>query len=132
MSVTTTETASVAHSDIDTAELEIRHRAIAIAFYACMVVLSLQLALTALEVLWGGSQGGRLPAQVSLFSLLASIPWIANFIALLMRVSATNLAALRTETVFATSLIATFAGTYNLGFNVQIGVFGMYWASSEH
>lgn len=126
MSVTTTETASVAHSDIDTAELEIRHRAIAIAFYACMVVLSLQLALTALEVLWGGSQGGRLPAQVSLFSLLASIPWIANFIALLMRVSATNLAALRTETVFATSLIATFAGTYNLGFNVQIGAFGMY------
>ena len=126
MSVTATETASVAHRDIDTAELEIRHRAIAIAFYACMVVLSIQLALTAFEVLWGGSQGGRLPAQISLFSLLASIPWIANFIALLMRVSASHLAAIRTETVFATSLIATFAGTYNLGFNVQIGAFGIY------
>ena len=126
MSVTATETESLAQHGIDKAELDIRHRAIAIVFYACMVVLSLQLALTALEVLWGGSQGGRLPAQVSLFSLLASIPWIANFIALLMRVSAAHLATIRTETVFATSLIATFAGTYNLGFNVQIGAFGMY------
>ena len=45
---------------------------------------------------------------------------------MLLRVSSANLAWVRTETVFSMSLIATFASTYNLGFNVQIGAFGIY------
>ena len=108
------------------ASQQIRHRAIALAFYACMTVVTLQLAITAAEIWWGGSQGGQLPSQITLFATLASIPWIANLLAVSLRTTDANLAWVRTETVFSMSLVATFAGTYNLGFNVQIGAFGIY------
>ena len=128
MSVSTAEQTSRAQDDSDTysEELAIRHRAIGIAFYACMVVVSFQVIVTIMEIVWGGSQGGIVPPQISKFAMLASIPWICNFVALAMRSSAASLAWVRTETVFGMSLIATFIGTYNLGFNVQIGAFGIY------
>ena len=107
-------------------ETQIRHRAIGIAFYACMTVVTIQLGVTVAEIFWAGSQGGRVPAQISLFAMLAAAPWACNFFALAMRVSRQRLAWVRTETVFAMSLLATFAGTYNLGFNVQIASFGIY------
>ena len=128
MSVSTAEQTSHVQDDSDaySEELSIRHRAIGIAFYACMVVVSFQVIVTTMEIVWGGSQGGIVPPQVSKFAMLASIPWIGNFVALAMRSSAASLAWVRTETVFSMSLIATFIGTYNLGFNVQIGAFGIY------
>jgi len=112
--------------DISADEMNLRHRAIAAAFYACMVVVSVQVGVTFLEIVWGGAQGGVVPAQLSKFTVLACIPWVCNFVALAMRSSAASLAWVRTETVFGMSLIATFIGTYNLGFNVQIGAFGIY------
>ena len=119
---------SAATDKIDalTEEAQIRHRAIGIAFYACMTVVTLQLGITALEILWGKSQGGRVPPQISLFAALAAVPWACNFFALASRASRQRLTLVRTETVFAVSLLATFAGTYNLGFNVQIASFGIY------
>ena len=128
MSVGMTEHTPQIQRDIDISadEMNLLHRAIAAAFYACMVIVSVQVAVTILEIVWGGAQGGIVPAQISRFAVLACIPWVCNFVALAMRSSAASLAWVRTETVFAMSLIATFIGTYNLGFNVQIGTFGIY------
>ena len=128
MSVTPDPGRSAATYEIDalTEEAQIRHRAIGIAFYACMTVVTIQVGATAAEILWGGSHGGRVPTQISLFAMLAAVPWALNFFALASRTSRQRLAWVRTETVFATSLLATFAGTYNLGFNVQIASFGIY------
>ena len=128
MSVDMTEHTPQIQRDVDISadEMNLRHRAIATAFYACMVVVSVQVGATIMEIVWGGSQGGIVPPQVSKFAMLATIPWICNFVALAMRSSAASLAWVRTETVFGMSLIATFIGTYNLGFNVQIGAFGIY------
>ena len=128
MSVDMTEHPPQIQRDVDISadEMNLRHRAIATAFYACMVVVSVQVGVTILEIVWGGAQGGVVPAQVSRFTVLACIPWVCNFVALAMRSSAASLAWVRTETVFGMSLIATFIGTYNLGFNVQIGAFGIY------
>ena len=128
MSVTPDPGRSAETYEIDalTEEAQIRHRAIGIAFYACMTVVTIQVGATAAEILWGGSHGGRVPTQISLFAMLAAVPWALNFFALASRTSRQRLAWVRTETVFATSLLATFAGTYNLGFNVQIASFGIY------
>ena len=128
MSVTPNAGESAATHEIEalTEEAQIRHRAIGIAFYACMTVVTVQLGVTAAEILWGGSQGGTIPAQISLFAMLAVASWACNFFALATRVPRHRLAWVRTETVFAMSLLATFAGTYNLGFNVQIASFGIY------
>ena len=41
--------------DISADEMNLRHRAIATAFYACMVVVSLQVGAMILEIVWGGS-----------------------------------------------------------------------------
>lgn len=128
MSVSTTEHRPDTRrdGDINSEDLNIRYSAIAMAFYACMVVVSVQIVITIMEIVWGGSQGGIVPAHVSNFAVLACIPWVCNFIALSLRTSKTNLTWVRTETVFSMSLIATVIGTYNLGFNVQIGAFGIY------
>ena len=128
MSVGMTEHTPQIQRDIDISadEMNLLHRAIAAAFYACMVIVSVQVAVTILEIVWGGAQGGIVPAQISRFAVLACIPWVCNFVALAMRSSAASLTWVRTETVFGMSLIATFIGTYNLGFNVQIGTFGIY------
>ena len=128
MSVSRAEQTSQAQhvSDTYSEELNIRHRAIGIAFYACMIVVSFQVVMTIMEVVWGGAQGGIVPEQVSKFAVMACIPWVCNLIALALRVSRATVAWVRTETVFGMSLIATFIGTYNLGFNVQIGAFGIY------
>ena len=68
MSVTPNAGESAATHEIEalTEEAQIRHRAIGIAFYACMTVVTVQLGVTAAEILWGGSQGGTIPAQISL------------------------------------------------------------------
>ncbi|MGB1175635.1 MAG: hypothetical protein ACPG37_07935, partial [Luminiphilus sp.] len=128
MSVDMTEHTPQIQRDVDISadEMNLRHRAIATAFYACMAVVSLQVGATILEIVLGGAQGGIVPEQLSKFAVMACIPWACNFIALAMRSSAASLAWVRTETVFGMSLIATFIGTYNLGFNVQIGAFGIY------
>ena len=128
MPVSKAKQTSRAQDDNDTfsEELNIRHLAIGIAFYACMVVVSFQVIVTTMEIMWGGAQGGVVPAHLSKFAMLACIPWLCNFVALAMRSSAASLAWVRTEMVFSMSLIATFIGTYNLGFNVQIGAFGIY------
>ena len=85
MSVSTAEQTSHVQDDSDaySEELSIRHRAIGIAFYACMVVVSFQVIVTTMEIVWGGSQAGVVPPQVSKFAMLATIPWICNFVAFL-------------------------------------------------
>lgn len=110
----------------EASEQRIRERSIALAFYACMSVVSLQIISAVAEITWDDAHVGQLPDQIIAFSILASIPWLLNGLAIASGASGQFLSWVRTETVFAMSFIATFIGTYNLGFNVQIGAFGIY------
>ena len=57
MSVTPDASGSAPRHEIDglTEEAQIQHRAIGIAFYACMTVVTIQLGVTVAEIFWAGS-----------------------------------------------------------------------------
>ncbi len=128
MSVTTAKPilAATGDAEIFSEERDIRHRAIRIAFYAYMVVISIQVSLTIIEIVWGRSQDGGLPTEIWVLAVLVSIPWACNVVAISLGASNVTLAKVRTDAVFCVSLIATVIGTYKLGVNAQIASFGIY------